>query len=369
MIPIASLILASGDATLAAVAKSFINLKSASAFVQDATTAFMPIKVTFSPAGGRMWMPNNIQMEVSKSETRFYDELFNQVAKAPTKNTAHPERELISSSITHRSAMGFLIDSDLRRQFMQDLQKNKGWQLSGNKLILDQKPKGRTEVTYDGEKRITSVKVISGKIKSIDFRFQYVDTAKVPVIPTTAKPRDGLTARPELPPNTPPDTLMLCRRIWTAMSRLDGSTVQQKSDRANFTTRYEGGGLVESGAKQGWSYQSGTLKIGGAGQKMGPAQAIDALSKKGIDVSSLSRYVLNKQVPFLEFFNRPIKVWEGGKITTDGRPYTILNIDRAGTRIRLFVHQKTNRIEILSAESVDSKGTRLTTSRMRLSYN
>jgi hypothetical protein len=96
--------------------------------------------------------------------------------------------------------------------------------------------------------------------------------------------------------------------------------------------------------------------------------ALDNLKGVGVDVSPISRYLMNGQIPFLDIFNRADKIGDGPSISVDGKMARIINVERSGNRIRLYSDTATNRVVMLSNETRDARGNWTTASRLRLSY-
>lgn len=315
-----------------------------------------------------MWLPNQTMVEASASKMRFYDDLFGQVASTPGRTAAHPERDLISASIVHREAMAFLIDSEIKKDVLSDIQKISNWKFDGKTFRAEAKGKGTTLIEIDSKQRITRFKVVLNKIAQIENIYTYVDDTKVPFIPATAKVKQALQPRPEFPKTVSPKAVSICHNTWRAMSRLGSGSVKQVSDTASYETTYGVGAVTEKGGAKPWSYSNSILSFGGKTQKVSSAMALDNLKSGGVFVSPMSRYLMNGQIPFLDLYSRPDAIVDGGSMSVDGKMANILNISRSGNRIRIFSDAATGKILLVSNEARDSKGNWLTASRLKLTY-
>jgi hypothetical protein len=356
------------NAVLKQVIAKHIGQTSAAVFVREGNSKALPIKVSFSPKGGRAWLPNQTIVESNSTRMRFYDDIFGQVASSEARTVAHPERDLISASVVHRGAMAFLIDDAIKKEFLADIAKLSGWKLSGRTLKTTDKRKGTTAIQFDTQNRITRVTVTVNKKNILDNMFEYVTDVKVPQIPTTAKVRAALQARPQIPISTGPGALNTTFAVWRSMSRLGTTTISQKTDSASYQTSVAPGRISESGGARPWSYADRKLTFDGTSKTVSTAMALDNLKSKGIYVSPLTRYLMNGQIPFLDIFDRSNKIVDGSSIAVDGKMARILKIERTGNRLRVYADAKTNRIVLVANETKDSRGNWVTTSRLKLSY-
>lgn len=368
MIPTFLLVQADANAVLKQVIAKHISMTSASAFVREGNSRALPVKVSFSPKGGRAWLPNQTIVESSATRMRFYDDIFGQVANSDPRTVAHPERDLIASAIVHREAMAFLIDDSIKKEFLNDISKISGWKLSGSSLKAVDKRKATTTIQFDAQKRITRVSVSMNKRTILDNMIEYVAESSIPAIPTTAKVRPALQPRPQVPISTSPNVMTNVFAVWRAMSRLGTSTVTQSTDAHTYVTSFGSGRISESGGAKPWKFESGKLSVGGSTKPVSSAMALDNLKGVGVDVSPISRYLMNGQIPFLDIFNRADKIGDGPSISVDGKMARIINVERSGNRIRLYSDTATNRVVMLSNETRDARGNWTTASRLRLSY-
>ena len=356
------------DTVLKQVIAKHVGQTSATAYVREGNSRALPIKVSFSPKGGRAWLPNQMIVESSATKMRFYDDIFGQVASSEARTAAHPERDLISASVVHRGAMAFLIDDSIKKDFLTDISKLSGWKLSGRKLTSTDKRKGTTSIQFDTQNRITRVTVSIGKKSILDNMFEYVTEANIPQIPATAKVRAALQPRPQIPISTGASALNTTFAVWRSMSRLGTTTISQKTDTSSYKTSLSPGRISETGGVRPWSYADRKLTFDGTSKTVSTAMALDNLKAKGIYVSPLSRYLMNGQIPFLDIFDRSNKIKDGSSIAVDGKMTRILNIERPGSRLRIYADAQTNRIVLLANENKDSKGNWFTVSRLKLSY-
>ncbi len=369
MLPL-TLLMAGSDANsvLKQVVGKHISMTSASVFVREGNSKALPIKVSFSQKGGRAWLPNQTIVEASSTKMRFYDDIFGQVAASEARTMAHPERDLISASVVHRGAMAFLIDDAIKREFLTSVAKIPGWKLSGRTLKATDKRNATTRIEFDGQNRITHVTVVMNKKAILDNQYEYVSDASIPSIPTTAKVKSALQARPQVPVDTSPKIMTGVFAMWRAMSRLGSGSVSQASDSGKYLTTYGPGRISESGGAKQWSFDSGKLTLGSSTKPVSSAMALDNLKAKGVFVSPMARYLMNGQIPFLDLFNRADKITDGPAISIDGKMAKIINIQRSGNRIRLYFDSASNRIVMVSNEAKDGRGNWVTASRLKLSY-
>lgn len=359
---------ADANTVLKQVMAKHIGLNAASVFVREGNSKALPIKVKFSPAGGRAWLPNQTIVEASSTRMRFYDDIFGQVANSEARTAAHPERDLVAAAVVHRGAMAFLIDDGIKKDFLNNIVKIPGWKLNGRTLKAADRNKGLTTIQFDSQNRITRVTVSINKKSVLDNIFEYVSDAQIPTIPSTAKLKPALQARPQIPITTSPKIMISVFSVWRSMSRLGTGSVRQISDSGSYLTQFGPGKISETGGAKPWSFASGKLTVAGSTKPVSAAMALDNLKSKGVYVSPIARYIMNGQIPFLDIFNRADRISDGPSISIDGKMAKIISLERSGNRIRLYADASTSRIVMVSNETKDRRGNWTTASRLRLSY-
>ncbi|MEI7577642.1 MAG: hypothetical protein WCK51_12175 [Armatimonadota bacterium] len=359
---------ADANSVLKQVVSKHLAMTSGSVFVREGNSNALPIKVTFSPKGGRAWLPNQTIVEASATKMRFYDDIFGQVATAEARTAAHPEKDLVASAVVHRGAMAFLIDDGIKKDFLTTVSKIPGWKLAGRTLKATDRNKGVTMIQFDSQNRITRLTVTQNKKPILDNIFEHVSDSQVPRIPSTAKVKPALQARPQVPITTSPKIMISVFAVWRSMSRLGAGSVKQVSDSGKFETQFGPGMISEKGGAKPWSFSGGKLTVSGSTKPVSASMALDNLKAIGVYVSPISRYLMNGQIPFLDIFNRADKISDGPSISVDGKMSKIINLERSGNRIRLYADAASNRIVMVSNETRDRRGNWITASRLKLIY-
>lgn len=313
-------------------------------------------------------MPNQTIVEASATKMRFYDDIFGQVATAEARTAAHPEKDLVASAVVHRGAMAFLIDDGIKKDFLTTVSKIPGWKLAGRTLKATDRNKGVTMIQFDSQNRITRLTVTQNKKPILDNIFEHVSDSQVPRIPSTAKVKPALQARPQVPITTSPKIMISVFAVWRSMSRLGAGSVKQVSDSGKFETQFGPGMISEKGGAKPWSFSGGKLTVSGSTKPVSASMALDNLKAIGVYVSPISRYLMNGQIPFLDIFNRADKISDGPSISVDGKMSKIINLERSGNRIRLYADAASNRIVMVSNETRDRRGNWITASRLKLIY-
>jgi hypothetical protein len=138
MIQLISCLLVQGNANdvFARIESAHKRLTQFSASVREANTNYQPLFVSVSGTYGRVVLPTQRIVEVKPDLTRFYDQVLDQVAQTKTRTTKSPTKDLISVSMVHREAIGFLLDENIRSSFLTDMRQAKGWKLTGSTHCL-----------------------------------------------------------------------------------------------------------------------------------------------------------------------------------------------------------------------------------------
>lgn len=338
--------------------------------VSDALFPSVPSKVFISPAKARIVMPNLRIVEVFPKQTRFYDQIFDQVADSIESKEQDPSRTLISVALIHREAIGTILDPVIRKGFLNDLKRAK-WTVQKGKLVQTQK-NASSVIEYDTKYRITHLKTVLGKKVLQDWTYRY-DLPLVPGIPATAMATKGLPERPQLPKNLSASAVTAIQQTWSAMSRLSGVRVQQKFNNQQFSTLKTSNLITESGPNGSWKYDGITLNLqpkrkSSVALSMKSGVVLDELLKRRQEASPFARYVLNRQVPFLDLFQRAEVINVGGTITLQGRKSNLMTVTKFGAKIRFLIDPTTHRIVQLNSERLDPNGKLISGSSLSLRY-
>ncbi len=133
------------------------------------------------------------------------------------------------------------------------------------------------------------------------------------------------------------------------------------------------GSLSESGPKGSWTWNEGSIQISPKGKspvtiRKQASTYLEQLRKVGIESSPFSRYIFNRQIPFLDLFQNANSITADGRISVNGKSADMVSIYKLGTKVRLLVDPSSHRIIQLSTDSQDAKGKYVTGSRLKLSY-
>jgi hypothetical protein len=331
--------------------------------------------MSFSPSACRLEMPNQQIAEVRANEVRFYDEIFNQVASIKNPKPIKIPDAGSKVAIVQQAPIAWLLDSAQRSEFFQELKKDPRWKVKGSSLVLsDPKKKTLSEVQFDNGFRVTRIRLsISNKTVS-DWRYRYVSESDIPTIPVAAKVVKGLPPRPGIPAKTDGKTVLFAQKIWRAMSRLEGKTLTQTTEEGSFVLSYGKGRMAESGPKGSWTMADTHMVVtpkNGTPRSFdgGSDRFLDVLRSKGIFVSPIARYVVNRQIPFLDMFDRTDEVkLINGVLKMDGQDLAVLSVKRSGIHIRMYVDPKTGLIAKVGSDATDTAGNRISGTQLRIKY-
>lgn len=350
-------------------------LANVGVYVSDSASNAVPTKVSFSPTSCRLGMPNQQIAELSSSEIRFFDEIFNQVAIVKNSKPAKMPDEGQKVAIVHREPIAWLLGSAQRSSFFKDLKSDNRWRVIGSSLMLfEPKRNVLSEIHFDNSYRVTQIKLKVGNQTLSNWNFRYVSSSEVPVIPAGAKVVKGLAPRPTIPSKTDGKSVLFAQKVWRSISRLDGRKIVQTSDDGTYQLTYGKGKLSETGPKGSWTLANTQLVVSpkGGGSKTyngGTDKFLDVLRTKGIYASPISRYVLNRKIPFLDMFDRTSEVkLLTGLVKMDGKSLSILSLKKAGVHIRMYVDPKTGDLAKISSDAIDSSGKTVMGSQLKINY-
>lgn len=354
---------------------SHTKLTKAAVYVWDGMSNVIPTKVSFSGTACRLEMPNQQIAEVKANEIRFYDEIFNQVASLKNPKPIKIPDSGAKVAIVQMEPIAWLLDSTQRREFFKELRSDNRWRIRGSSLVLtDTKRKAVSEIHFDNSFRVTQIKLSLSNRAISDWKYRYVSDSDVPTIPTTAKVVKGLPPRPTIPKKTAGKTVLFVQKIWRTMSRLEGKKITQVADDGTYQLTYGSGKMSESGPKGSWTMAGKTLTMTPKGGELksfqgSPDKFLDVLRSKGMFVSPIARYIVNRQIPFLDMFDRTDDVnLVNGAIKMDGRTLSVLSLKRSGIHIRLYVDPTSGRIAKVSSDAVDSSGNLVSGSQLKINY-
>jgi hypothetical protein len=350
-------------------------MSSAAVFLSDGITSTLPTKVEFSPKACRLWMPNQQIAEAKPTEIRFYDEIFNQatILKVP-KGQKIPDAGA-KVAIVQQEPITWLLNSTQRRIFFADLKRDKRWKVIGSSLkLLEPKRNTLSEVFFDNSFRITEIKLRIGSKTLSDWKYRYVGAGAVPTIPSSAKNVAGLPPRPTIPPKTDGKSVLFSYKLWRSMSRLEGRKITQILDEGTYNLTFGKGQLTETGPNGSWTMVNKQLLINpkkGSPKTVngGTDKFLEVLKSKGIYASPISRYLMNRKIPFLDLFDHTdeVKLVEGlGKI--DGKNLSVLSIKRGNLRIRMYADPSNGDLAMMSTDNPDGKGHMTSGSRLKIKY-
>jgi hypothetical protein len=353
------------------IVATHVSMQSANVRVQDLNQPIVPTAITYNQSVGRMVMPNQQVVEVAKAETKYYDQIFDMVVVTKNDSPANPRNGLLQYALIHREPASLILDPNMFKDFMQDLKSKKGWKLSGNTLTLTKK-NALSLIRFDKYFRLTQIKSIVGKSVLQDWAYTY-PSAPSSTIPTSALKVKGLPERPTFPKNTKPKVKQASFQIWNAMAKVRNVQIAQQMNSTNFKTTYRAGSLSESGPKGSWTWNEGSIQISPKGKtpvtiRKQASTYLEQLRKVGIESSPFSRYIFNRQIPFLDLFQNANSITADGRISVNGKSADMVSIYKLGTKVRLLVDPSSHRIIQLSTDSQDAKGKYVTGSRLKLSY-
>lgn len=353
------------------IVATHVSMQSANVRVQDLNQPIVPTAITYNQSVGRMVMPNQQVVEVAKAETKYYDQIFDMVVVTKNDSPANPRNGLLQYALIHREPASLILDPNMFKDFMQDLKSKKGWKLSGNTLTLTKK-NALSLIRFDKYFRLTQIKSIVGKSVLQDWAYTY-PSAPSSTIPTSALKVKGLPERPTFPKNTKPKAKQASFQIWNAMAKVRNVQIAQQMNSTNFKTTYRAGSLSESGPKGSWTWNEGSIQISPKGKtpvtiRKQASTYLEQLRKVGIESSPFSRYIFNRQIPFLDLFQNANSITADGRISVNGKSADMVSIYKLGTKVRLLVDPSSHRIIQLSTDRQDAKGKYVTGSRLKLSY-
>ena len=95
---------------------------------------------------------------------------------------------------------------------------------------------------------------------------------------------------------------------------------------------------------------------------------MDGIRASGMDVSPFAWYFLNRKLPYLDIFDGSDLIEVEGKGALNGKPVSILKIQRSPNRIRMYVDPDSGDLGMISSDSLDAKGNVVNSSRIRIIY-
>ena len=370
------LILGSPEAASIAekLAVKHASMTTANVLVSDGLSNAIPTRVKIGPNFCVMELPNQQIVEVRANRVRFYDKIFNQVAETKPPSTLKIPDAAPSVAIIHRDALAWLVDSQQRKTFFNEIKRDPRWLLRPNSLVLvDIKRKSLSQVMYDNSLRVVEIKLsLNNKVIS-DWKYRYVSDQEVSMIPSSAKTVRGLSQRPALSAKSKGDAVLLAQKVWRSVSRLENRTITQTNDEGTFTLSVRPNLMSEKGPKGSWTLANSTLTIT---PNKGPqkifsqksAKFVDGIRASGMDVSPFAWYFLNRKLPYLDIFDGSDLIEVEGKGALNGKPVSILKIQRSPNRIRMYVDPDSGDLGMISSDSLDAKGNVVNSSRIRIIY-
>jgi hypothetical protein len=354
---------------------SHLKMSKVGVYVSDGASNAVPTKISFSSTSCRLEMPNQQIADLNAKEIRFYDEIFNQVAVLKNSKTAKMPDEGQKVAIVHREPIAWLLSSTQRAGFFKDLRSDSRWKVIGSSLMLFEPKKNiLSEIHFDNSYRVTQIRLRIGNQTLSDWKYRYVNATDVPMIPAGAKVVKGLPPRPTIPSKTDGKSVLFAQKIWRSISRLDGRKIAQTSDEGTYMLTFGKGKLAESGPKGSWVLANTQLVVSPKNGETktyngGSDKFLDILRSKGIYTSPISRYVLNRKIPFLDMFDRTDEVkLLTGLVKMDGKSLSILSLKKAGVHIRMYVDPKTGDLAKISSDAIDSAGKTVMGSQLKISY-
>ncbi len=354
---------------------SHTKMTRAAVFAWDGLSNAIPTKISFSETACRLEMPNQQIAEVKPNEIRFYDEIFNQVATLKNQKQLKLPDAGVKVAIVQRDPISWLLETSQRTEFFKEIKQDPRWKIRGSSLVLtDPKKNSLSEVHFDNSYRVTRIKLSISNRALSDWRYRYVSEAEIPAIPATAKVVKGLAPRPSIPQKTDGKTVLFAQKIWRTMSRLEGKKITQISDEGTFQTMYGSGKISESGPKGSWTIGGTRLvvtPIGGSQKSIDGKtdKFLETLRGKGIFVSPIARYIINRQIPFLDMFDRTDEVkLINGMVNIDGKNLSVVSMKKAGIHIRLYVDPKTGQVAKVSSDATDLAGNLVSGTQLKIRY-
>ena len=353
-----------------------LRMQTASVLVSDGLSKAIPTRVRLANGLCTLAMPNQQIVEVRPTEIKFYDQIFNQVTSVKSAKPAKVPDSASRVALVQREPLAWLVESEQKKEFFNEIKRDPRWKVLGRSLVfIDTKRNAHSEVHFDNNYRVTDIKLTVNSKPISYWKYRYVSDSDIPKIPAAARVVMGLPARPAMPSKTDGKSVLLAQSIWRAMSRLEGRKITQVADDGTYQLVYGGGKMSESGPKGSWSVTGTTLTIK---PKSGASKTVtgktdkflDALRTEGMYASPIARYILNRKIPFLDLFDRTddIKRVDGlGKI--DGKSLSVLSMQRAAIKIRMYVDSKTGDLAMVSSDALDSRGNITSGSRLKISYH